>query len=315
MLSPEDQNSAQVLATMMSYFFELAATGAITSVTQTAHNTYAVTYTGTVPVFKDPKGEVIATTRQGNTFTVTDEASFSNVDKAEQDGTQFPITTWKKQHQATAACCRERVPGSLAADSDYQLYTPKMTLNNAGTRLTITATRTAPQMTFAMTGGLMLAVDTPGANPAAALSRTVTLPAGQDYRNGAGAWTATITACGLISDEKEACTSYPHAGPSPPSPPNPPPSPPFTPPSPPSPPGAGSPPGASDGPVSSLTERVRSLSTGAVIGIVVGVIVAVALIGALLWYKLLRKQPEQPLPPPQTPSIVQFQVHDPKDKV
>ena len=163
-----------------------------------------------------------------------------------------------------------------------------MTLNNAGTRLTITATRTAPQMTFAMTGGLMLAVDTPGANPAAALSRTVTLPAGQDYRNGAGAWTATITACGLISDGKEACTSYPHAGPSPPSPPNPPPSPPFTPPSPPSPPGAGSPPGASDGPVSSLTERVRSLSTGAVIGIVVGVIVAVALIGALLWYKLLR---------------------------
>jgi len=213
----------------------------ITAVEQTGYNRYQVTSTGTGAVsFFDNENVAIPTTSTGSEYTVTNPAQFNSVYSASQAGVEsaFVITTWVGLYQASTACCRIGISSSTAADSPYQLYTPRMTVNNAKTRLTVTADRIAPQMTFvrissssSSLSGLLLSADFAPASTAA-LSRTVVLPAltAEEWE------TTTLQACGLISDDDESCTDYPHSAPSPPAPPSTPPIPPVPPPSPPNPP-------------------------------------------------------------------------------
>ena len=95
---------------------------AITKVTQKSYNTYEiVSSAGNDGItLVDSDGEPIASTRVGNTFTVTNSMHYNNVNAALQDGTSFSVASWHFQLAQTAACCRAAAVKSNDAASDYQ---------------------------------------------------------------------------------------------------------------------------------------------------------------------------------------------------
>ena len=101
---------------------------------------------------------------------------------------------------------------SIAAESDFQLYTPRMEFQ--GRTLTITAARMSPQLVMVRSSdGVLYSVDSPASYecpagsvpPDCPYTKVVTLPPNNnDFNFG----TTTLHACGLISDTKESCTDY-----------------------------------------------------------------------------------------------------------
>ena len=69
---------------------------AITKVTQKSYNTYEiVSSAGNDGItLVDSDGEPIASTRVGNTFTVTNSMHYNNVNAALQDGTSFSVASY-----------------------------------------------------------------------------------------------------------------------------------------------------------------------------------------------------------------------------
>lgn len=239
---------------------------AITAVTQKSYNTYEiVSSTGNNGItLVDSDGETIVSTSTGNTFTVSAAMHYNNVNAASQDGTSFNVASWHFQLAQTASCCRAAAVNSKDAASDYQLYTPRMTV--AGGQLTVEARSRAPQLVYvkvtATSGaysGVLLSGDTSetfaGTGP---YTRTVDLPNDFDIT------TSTLHACGLVSDGIESCTELTNAvynSPTPPYPPSLPPSPPVSPSQPPTPPK----------PPPSVVEEDDSVSPE-VFGVVVGLL-------------------------------------------
>eukprot|EP00964_Phaeocystis_antarctica_P043827 scaffold25153_cov68-Phaeocystis_antarctica.AAC.3 len=268
---------------------------AITAVTQKSYNTYEiVSSTGNNGItLVDSDGETIASTSAGNTFTVSDATHYNNVNAASQDGTSFSVASWHFQLAQTASCCRAAAVNSKDAASDYQLYTPRMTV--AGSQLTVKARSRAPQLVYvkvtATSGahsGVLLSGDTSetfaGTGP---YERTVALPNDFDII------TSTLHACGLVSDGIESCTEltatsgvYVYDTPSPPYPPSLPPSPPVSPSQPPTPPK----------PPPLVVEEDDSVSS-AVFGVVVGLLaflllLILGLIGGVFAFRRM-KGPKQ----------------------
>ena len=250
-----------MVAGALTLLFSMAE---ITSVKQTAFNQYTVTWTGNnSPRLTDEEGKVIGGPPSGAspaTLTVTDATHYNNVYSVTQEGeggNTINIQSWHALYQQSSACCRVPIEGRSEADSSYQLYTPRLSLNAGETELTITANRLAPQLTYVKTAAnVIVAADHPAGSSVAsddttstytcandgespstcAYSRTVAMPAG---------WTSAaepLTVCALLSDAEETCNTFPLKPPSPPSPPESPPPPPLAPPSPPSPPAPPSPP-------------------------------------------------------------------------
>ena len=290
----------------------LVVEGAILDVSQITFNAYRLTFTGaTVPHLEDPDSTNITSTSsaispQGVnsvvTLTVSNEMDYNNVQRAVQgdgSGTNafFTVPTWRHTYLQRTSCCRESAPPSKEPDSVYQLYRPRLTVAADRSSVTIAAARVGLQCTYALLDSVLLVLDDAasyacadgGANSSTCeYTRSVPLPASWDVN-------ATIHACGLVSDESEACSDVTGADgympPSPPTPPSTPPAPPSRPPSPANP---------SPSPSSFFSE----LSDGAIAGTVVGVVVGVALLiglGLLTRRKCCRGPPP---PPDFTPSGV-----------
>ena len=190
-----------MVAGALTLLFSMAE---ITSVKQTAFNQYTVTWTGNnSPSLTDEEGKVISATLSGAnpvTLTVTDATHYNNVYSVTQEGgNTINIQSWHALYQQSSACCRVPVEGRSEADSSYQLYTPRLSLNAGETELTITANRLAPQLTYVKTAGnVIVAADHPAGSSVAsddttstytcandgdspstcAYSRTVAMPAG-----------------------------------------------------------------------------------------------------------------------------------------
>ena len=266
---------------------------AITAVTQKSYNTYEiVSSTGNTGItLVDSDGETIASTNAGNTFTVSDSTHYNNVNAASQDGTSFSVASWHFQLAQTASCCRAAAVNSKDAASDYQLYTPRMTVSANQRQLTVTARSRAPQLVYvkvtATSGaysGVLLSGDTSetfaGTGP---YERIVALPNDFDIT------TSTLHACGLVSDGIESCTELTNNvndSPTPPYPPSLPPSPPVSPSQPPTPPK----------PPPSVAAEEDSVSS-AVFGVVVGLLaflllLILGLIGGVFAFRRM-KGPKQ----------------------
>ena len=252
---------------------------AITKVTQKSYNTYEIVSSAVNDgiTLVDSDGEPIATTRVGNTFTVTNPMHYNNVNAALQDGTSFSVASWHFQLAQTAACCRAAAVKSNDAASDYQKYTPRMTVD-AGGQLTVEAKSRAPQLVYvkvtATSGaysGVLLSADTSETFAGTgSYSRTVDLP------NDFNIDISTLHACGLVSDGIESCTELTNGeynSPTPPYPPSLPPSPPVSPLSPSQPPTPRKPP-------PSVMEEDSSVSP-AVIGVVVGLLALLLILGII----------------------------------
>ena len=263
---------------------------AITAVTQKSYNTYDIVSTGNAAItLVDSDGETIASTNDDNTFTVTDPTHYNNVNAASQDGTSFSVASWHFQLAQTASCCRAAAVNSKDAASDYQLYTPRMTV--AGGQLTVEARSRAPQLVYvkvtATSGaysGVLLSGDTSETFAGTGrYTRTVALPNDFDIT------TSTLHACGLVSDGIESCTELTNNvndSPTPPYPPSLPPSPPVSPSQPPTPPK----------PPPSVAAEEDSVSS-AVFGVVVGLLaflllLILGLIGGVFAFRRM-KGPKQ----------------------
>ena len=289
-----------MVAGALTLLFSMAE---ITSVKQTAFNQYTVTFTGNNPSLTDEEGKVISATPSGAnpvTLTVTDATHYNNVYSVTQEGgNTINIQSWHALYQQSSACCRVPVEGRSEADSSYQLYTPRLSLNAGETQLTITANRLAPQLTYVKTAtNVIVAADHPAGSSVAsddttstytcandgdspstcAYSRTVAMPAG---------WTSAepLTVCALLSDAEETCNTFPLKPPSPPSPPESPPPPPLAPPSPPSPPAPPSPP-----PLSIAVKASGGLPPWAIAVVVVGSCIVVLVPAGVFLLRRFKKQ-------------------------
>ena len=161
---------AIMVAGALTLLFSMAE---ITSVKQTAFNQYTVTWTGNnSPRLTDEEGKVIGGPPSGAspaTLEVTDATHYNNVYSVTQEGgNTINIQSWHALYQQSSACCRVPVEGRSEADSSYQLYTPRLSLNAGETQLTITANRLAPQLTYVKTAAnLIVAADHPAGSSVA----------------------------------------------------------------------------------------------------------------------------------------------------